>query len=448
MDRPTNIRELLSKISTPKVPLWRFNQQSTLEAVFAPMVSKTEVSEHATCTTPETAPGNKMTNKYITYEESPIEVVDTSVYWKIKVACTCTPPNRTGEMLVLLDSVASTPFFRSFHVSWREQILRRIELMKIKKGVTLFTQNQAATCAYFLLSGRLANEILIGNAVTELLVETTAPNGMFKTPTQKAKEEQEQLRLAKQNRIKKNSNYSNSQTTASKKEYMLLKPFMPGTEIDVDCLQPSRKGCPLRTKRNRTLTAMDDVFLFKLTLESFQEAVQVQDFNEDFAIWNFFTSKTAGGLGKKVFSTFTTPMEQQWKEMWHLKTFSGGQLISKQGERALQVYVLATGSLQVLRLNDAQQLLVVDTPRCGEFVLTGASEIIQSVLHTIPIYKTVSETSLISKAAADCYMADADAFYNFCYTYKWFANFMHSYYKALGLNDVCAKGTCGILCVW
>ena len=438
----------LAKISTPKVDLWRFNQHSTLEAVFAPIVLKaqmspTSFSSTSTSTSSSTVQPNtpKMRNKFITYNDTPVEVADNSVYGKIRVACTCTADNRTPEMLVLLDSIACSPFFRSFHVTWREQILRRIEIVKIKKGVVLFTQNEPAKCAYFLLSGRLVNEILIKNEATDLLVKTAAPTRMFEhqdRPSNPRNGRQDrQDRQDRQGRTRQESQQI--------KEYMKLKPFMPGSEIDTDCLRPSRKGVPLRTKRNRTVTAMDDVHLFKLTLESFKDAVAVQDFNEDWGIWNFFTTRTAGGLGEKVFSTFSQSMEQQWKEMWHLITFPGNKLIAKQGNRALKVYVLSTGSVDVLRLNateeENKQLLVIDKPRCGEFILTSASEIIASVLKTIPIYKTHNETSLISKAATDCYEADADHFYNFCYKYKWFAKLMKKYFDSLGLNMESAKAS-------
>jgi CRP-like cAMP-binding protein len=324
-------------------------------------------------------------------------------------------------MLVLLDSIACSTFFRQFHVTWREQILRRIELVKIKKGVTLFDQNEPANCAYFVLSGRLSNEILINNQVSELLVETTAPQSM-KRFIKREKQEDEK---------KGQKDFT--------KEYMKLKPFMPGAELHVDVLIPSRKGVPLRVKRDRKVVAMDNVHMFKLSIQSFKDAVAVQDVNEDWGIWNFFRFCTAGGLGEKVFSAFSKNMEQQWKEMWHLKTFPGGTIISKQGDKARHIYVLSTGDVDVLRLTNNKKLLVIDKPRSGEFILTSASEIISSVLRTKPIYKTMNETSLVSKAATDCYEAAADLFYNFCYKYKWFAKFLAKYFHAIGLSDISAK---------
>ena len=276
--------------------------------------------------------------------------------------------------------------------------------------------------AYFLLSGRLSNEVLIGNKVTELLVETSAPTSMFKSHSKRQEEE---------DRKKQNNQESN--------QYITMPTLYPGSEIHVDCLRPSHVGKKTRTKRDRTVKALDNVFLFRLTKEGFDEGSAEQDFNEDFHIWKFFQDKSAGGLGQKVFSKFTQQMENEWKSLWHLETFESGSLLTKQGERALKVFVCSHGTLEVIRRTENNQLLVIDRPRIGEFVCSGASALIKSVQKTIPVYKTLAQTSLIAKTATDCFVASADAFYNFCYQYKWVGNFLHDYFSVLGLNDIQAK---------
>tara|TARA_B100000795_G_scaffold250323_1_gene218435 strand:+ start:209 stop:685 length:477 start_codon:yes stop_codon:yes gene_type:complete len=150
-DRPQNIVQLtraLAKISTPKVPLWRFNLNSTLQQVFNPTVggTKEKINKELALRLEQAKINKKKRNKFISYKEEVIEVKDNSVYGKIRVACTCTPENRTSEMLVLLDSVATTLFFSSFHCTWRREMLRRIELVELSEGFTLFKQNDKAEC--------------------------------------------------------------------------------------------------------------------------------------------------------------------------------------------------------------------------------------------------------------------------------------------------------------
>lgn len=95
-DQPMNILSMtraLAKISTPKVQLWRFQKQSTFEAVFAPLVSKLKndtkfsLPDESKKSSPPII--HKMKNKFITYNDTAIVELDNSVYGKIKRACTC-----------------------------------------------------------------------------------------------------------------------------------------------------------------------------------------------------------------------------------------------------------------------------------------------------------------------------------------------------------------------
>ena len=432
----------LSKISTPKVPVWRF--QSTLEAVFNPLHNrdKDERKNEIMQARAEAAEKKKKRNKYITYDEETTTKIeqDHSVYGKIKKACTCTPEFRTPEMLVLLDSVTATPFFRSFHVTWRREMLKRIELVEIAKGFSLFTQGKNADCAYFLLSGRLSNEVLIANKITDMLKAEKVESkpgidntGTIDSTAGMSSSSQRNVFTASRERNEEKEKKQKEKAKTGR-EYMRMSSFMPGSELDVDCLRPSREGQPLRTRRNRTVKAIDDCYLFRLSKEMYDEGVAVSDYNEDYEILDFFKTKAAGGL-IKIFQKFSNEMNNEWKEMWHLKTFESGALLTKQGDRCLKAYVLAVGTLHVIRKNLKNQLLIIDRPRIGEFAMTGASDIIQHVQQTIPVYKTIAATSLVAKTATDCYEADASLFYNFCYKFRWFSTFLYQYFHAMGLSD-------------
>ena len=428
----------LSKISTPKVPVWRF--QSTLEAVFDPLHNrdKDERKNVIMQARAEAAEKKKKRNKYITYDEETTTKIeqDHSVYGKIKKACTCTPEFRTPEMLVLLDSVTATPFFRSFHVTWRREMLKRIELVEIAKGFSLFTQGKNADCAYFLLSGRLSNEVLIANKITDMLkaekVERKPGINTGTTASMSSSSQRNVFTASRETNEEKEKKQKEKAKTG--REYMRMSSFMPGSELDVDCLRPSREGQPLRTRRNCTVKAIDTCYLFRLSKETYDEGVAVSDYNEDYEILDFFKTKAAGGL-IKIFQKFSNEMNNEWKEMWHLKTFESGALLTKQGDRCLKAYVLAVGTLHVIRKNLKNQLLIIDRPRIGEFAMTGASDIIQHVQQTIPVYKTIAATSLVAKTATDCYEADASLFYNFCYKFRWFSTFLYQYFHAMGLSD-------------
>jgi CRP-like cAMP-binding protein len=423
--RPKNIVQLtraLAKISAPKVDLWKF--QSTLQAVFDPMVGTKQKKKEELKQKIEYAEAKKKKrNKFITYEDEIVTVEDNSVFGKIRLACTCTPEYRTPEMLILLDSVSVTSFFRSFHVTWRREFLRRIELVEIQKGFTLFEQGQKASCAYFLLSGRLSNEVLIANKATDILKENVESEGLFVRSSRMSRQEQEK---------------KNAESNCGR-ERMSMESFMPGAEIDVDCLRPPRLGQAIKCYRNCTVKAMDNVYLFRLTKESYDEGCKEQDYNEDAEIWTFFRTKSAGGLGEKIFKNFTKLMQKEYTHMWHLRTYESGSILLKQGDRAKSCYVLAHGTLKVIRKTNDNKLLTVDQPRIGEFVVTGAADIIRNVQKLIPVYKTVAETSLIAQTATDIFQADASLFYNFCYKWKWFGAFLFEYFQVLGLNDVQAK---------
>ena len=69
-DRPQNIVQLtraLAKISTPKVPLWRFNLNSTLQQVFNPTVggTKEKINKELALRLEQAKINKKKRNKFI-----------------------------------------------------------------------------------------------------------------------------------------------------------------------------------------------------------------------------------------------------------------------------------------------------------------------------------------------------------------------------------------------
>ena len=459
--------EVASRVVMPpehaqqKIPLWRF--QSKLEAVFKPYIKneqslKKNESQIQKYREENEGKGEgkrllgKVARRVKEREENEAkdvdDVSDFTTIGRIRRVCSCSAEHRSPGMLKMLDSVLGnqSPFFMSFHKSWRTELLKRVELVELKKpGVTLFSTGDDADAAFFVASGRLSNKILVGNKATKILEDTAESANILR--------HRGSFATRKQN-----------EKTADMREYMQLDAFHPGSEIDLDCLRTTKPGGKIRTVRGRTCESIDPhTTLFKLSKQAFDETCAFCDKYEDTGIKDFFLHRTPGGISKKIFSKMPEEVLADFVSCWHLQSYPKHHALALQGKRVTKIYILAVGSLQVIRKqtfpksdqicqadsvlkvsqrmslssSSSSSLLVVDQPRVGEFVQTGTSCIAAAVLEepsSRPVYKCKCQTSLITTSASDLLVADASKFWEFCYAHKSFAKILLDYFSAINLE--------------
>jgi hypothetical protein len=422
-----------------KIPLWRY--QSQLESVFKPYFDgqeakrekKARETEERRWAEENSGGGARKIGKVArrlkereAKEAAVEEETDFTTLSRIRRVCSCSAEHRTPEMLAMLDSVLGdhSPFFLSYHKTWRTELLRRIELVELKKpDMPLFRSGDIADAAYFVASGRLTNKLLVGNKATQILEDTAAASSMVRHGGQRSRTS----KFSKKTKEK----------GQSMREYMQLEAFHPGSEIGVDCLRTTVPGGRIRTERDRTCEAIDEnTVLFKLSKEVYDETIAFCDQFEDIGITDFFLNKTPGGL-VKVFKAMPKEILADFVSCWHLRSYPKHRALAIEGKRVSKIYVLALGRVQVIRRGTTpSSLLVVDQPRPGEFIQTGTHRVAAAVLTepSTPIYRCKCRTSLITTSASDLFVAEASKFWDWCYENKYFGQLLLDYFSAVNLE--------------